>query len=477
MRMISSIIFIFTVICSHSLSPILLNAAEIQSRISLKAVSIPVSIQYPERPGGGRWAAYALEATGKFLPLAEQYLDTPFTGTRGFKIIVCDKCGSMDSGTVKIGHSDKNSPALLFHELGHFWYGYAPGYTKIEWLVEGIVSFLPMAMHEKGILAMTGEERGDLINGWMFRTVIPEKEDRPLSVFDKDYYYRYAKSYKIQYLIYSELGRDKYRSFLRSILTEHPSDNTAVISLLNRYKPMAWQRFLAGWVFPGDYQAIGMEDFKDHDNDGLMSVEEHYLGTAGNRSDSDGDGYGDGWEKEHEYNPLDAKSPSGITFPVVDGSPDRISRTPGARIDDAKGDNNGSSDISRGEAYILDGGGHDLFFRGEFHVKEVKPSFHTVHIQTADGRNFWIQTKNPVTNLWISEFRDGTPFDKWTKSSIDPDKIKMAYAEVFELSLSLKDLNIRAPFKLRYYSGGYNNTLEKWDSDSTDFITILPGTR
>jgi len=383
----------------------------------------------------------------------------------------------MDSGTVKIGHSEKNAPALLYHELGHFWYGYAPGHTQIEWLVEGIVSFLPMAMHEAGMLPMTGEEHGDMISGWMFRTTIPEKEDRPLSVFDTTYYYRYAKSYKIQYLIYSELGREKYRGFLLSILTERPKDNPAVVSLLNRYKPMEWQRFLSGWVFSGDYQAIGMADFKDHDNDGLMSVEEHYLGTDRERSDSDGDGYGDGWERGHGYNPRDAKSPSGIAFPVVDGSPDRVNRTPAARIDDTKGDNTASSDISRGEAYTIGDGGHDFFFRAEFHVKEVKPSFHTVHIQTDDGRNFWIQTKNPVTTLWISEFRDGTPFDKWTKSSIDPDKIKMAYADVFELSLSLKDLNIRGSFKLRYYSGGYNNTQEKWDSDGTDFMTIAPGNR
>ena len=141
--MISSTLLIFTVICGPGLSAIKLSAAELQSRISLKSVSIPVSIQYPGRPGDTRWAAYALEATGKFLPATERYLDTRFPGGNGFKIIVCDKCGSMDSGTVKIGHSEKNAPALLYHELGHFWYGYAPGHTQMNGWLKELSAFSP----------------------------------------------------------------------------------------------------------------------------------------------------------------------------------------------------------------------------------------------------------------------------------------------------------------------------------------------
>lgn len=449
-----------------------LPAAELGTSISLKSKKVQITVDYPVNPENDPFARYALTKTADFLPAVEKYLDIPFPGLDAFRILICEKCGSMDEKTVKIAPGKNNAPALLYHELGHFWYGYAPGHTKREWLIEGIVSFLPMAMHETGFITMNLDERDDLIEGWMFNTVVPKNDDKAMASWHGDYFHRYAKSYKIQYLISRELGKEKYRSFLNSVIIEKPQNDAAILMLLKKHKPMDWHAFLSGWVFPGEYKNIKMDDFGDQDLDGLLNIEERYTGTSSEIADSDGDGYADGWEWKNGYDPKNKLSPSEMEFPVVDGCKDAIKKSTVFSITDQKDDATASSDISILEVHIIKNSPHNIFLRTEFYKNEKRPSFHTVRLRSEDGRNFWIQTKSPVRGVWISEFSDDLPFEKWKTSKIDVKKIAVTYSDVFELSFSSDDFGLKNSFTIRYIAGGYTNGKEKWDSDMTEFLQV-----
>jgi hypothetical protein len=62
----------------------------------------------------------------------------------------------------------------------------------------------------------------------------------------------------------------------------------------------------------GDHGATG-----DPDNDDLDNAGEYQAGTDPRNPDTDGDGYSDGWEVEHGFDPLDPNNPNKLFMPVM----------------------------------------------------------------------------------------------------------------------------------------------------------------
>ena len=134
------------------------DAGVIAGKMKLSTGAVEYSVSYD---GGKKdWAEYVLSGIGRYLEASEKYLAEKFPGVDSFPVNGKEevtyrgvRVGGKnlgDSVELEYGISKRGEPALLFHELGHFWYGYPDGgdgsSEELSWLVEGVVSFLPVAM-------------------------------------------------------------------------------------------------------------------------------------------------------------------------------------------------------------------------------------------------------------------------------------------------------------------------------------------
>ena len=106
-------------------------------------------------PGNDEWAEYVMRITERFLPAAEEYLGAPLPRTEPFiihgrDVVLYDRPDPGKYGTrvggvnfwdyigIEYELTYIGEPALLFHELGHFWYGslYRSAGEETNWLIE-----------------------------------------------------------------------------------------------------------------------------------------------------------------------------------------------------------------------------------------------------------------------------------------------------------------------------------------------------
>ena len=313
-------------------------------KAALSVGPVEYAVSYQE--GRRDWAEYIRAVTGRFLEASEKYLARRFSRSESFSVNGREevthrgfRVGGMnlgDSVELEYGIRRTGEPALLFHELGHFWYAYSSGgdgsNEELSWLIEGIVSFLPVAMREAGFFEFSDSEYRAIQLHWAFEDHKREK-DLPVA---HDFRFEtggdfsgffYIKTFKIQYLLFKELGPEGYRRSLREIPTVSATGtNRQILAVLNRLKPADWHSLLSGWVFPGDYRVVSYSDFRDVDCDGLLSVDEHFLGTDPRNGDTDGDALPDGTEREFGLDPVSAdpdEKVAELTFrfgPFIDGT-------------------------------------------------------------------------------------------------------------------------------------------------------------
>ncbi len=163
---------------------------------------------------------------------------------------------------VEYGIASVSRPALLFHEVGHFWF-----YTN-PWLNEGIASFLPIACANDRVLHLQQAELNSIWRHWGIHDG-PNDADRPTeSDFRKDggnsFLLWYNKTFKIQYIIFTELGAEGYKKFVAAVAA-HPATvttNSDALSLLASVKKADWKNILSGWVFAGPYTKYTWDFFK-----------------------------------------------------------------------------------------------------------------------------------------------------------------------------------------------------------------------
>ena len=116
--------------------------------------SLPVKVVYG--PGRGAWARYVLERTLAYLPALESYLgvEIPFgkqIRIEGHRRVMLNGIWyggtNWPLGTLRIEYNllRIGQPGLLYHELGHCWFALR-GKPELPWMVEGMVSYLPLAM-------------------------------------------------------------------------------------------------------------------------------------------------------------------------------------------------------------------------------------------------------------------------------------------------------------------------------------------
>ncbi len=437
--------------------------------LPLKLSAGPAVLIVRHEPRHELAARYVGRMSQAYLPAVERLLERPLR-LPSRKIIIHGRGESIHSPEdVNVSlEGALESPALLFHELGHLWFGLAGG--SVEWFDQGVVSYLAIALHEHGLLRLSPQELRNVRSAWSWAQT-DWADDFALREFApgrKSSRVLYDKSFKVQYLLHRELGRAGYARLLRDILqAKRRLSETELFTFLDRGKARDWKQFLSGWVLTGPYHTFSPTSFADRDEDRLIDVEEHYLRTDPARADSDGDGYADGWEVASGHDPLQAKSPGPLPRPVVDGVTDLHLPPPEQEVLDARGEATASTDIDSGAIHLSpESGQRTVFVRAQFRAREKGPALHTLHLRSPDGRNFWIQANTiDMLNVWISEFRDGEPFERWRKSNVPGGRVKLALADVFEARFAPADFGIHGDFQLSYMAGGRTAGREVWNSD------------
>ncbi|HUV06872.1 MAG TPA: hypothetical protein VMX75_04020, partial [Spirochaetia bacterium] len=157
-------------------------------KAALSVGPVEYAVSYQE--GRRDWAEYIRAVTGRFLEASEKYLARRFSRSESFSVNGREevthwgfRVGGMnlgDSVELEYGISRTGEPALLFHELGHFWYAYSSGgdgsNEELSWLIEGIVSFLPVAMREAGFFEFSDSEYRAIQLHWAFEDHKREKD-------------------------------------------------------------------------------------------------------------------------------------------------------------------------------------------------------------------------------------------------------------------------------------------------------------
>ncbi|EQA64897.1 hypothetical protein [Leptospira alexanderi] len=153
-------------------------------------------------------------------------------------------------------------PALLFHELGHFYF------SDLAWLSEGLVSFLPFVLYKEKKIDLTKEELISIAEEWDTEEGLQGGKDFPL---DPDFRQKYPsatsvfynKALKVQYILYKELGPVGYRDFVKKLVFENsPKTTKEVILKLKSIRNKNWSSLLKGWVIPGPYEVYTWKTFQ-----------------------------------------------------------------------------------------------------------------------------------------------------------------------------------------------------------------------
>ena len=432
----------------------LAGAAELRGEVTLSRGSLPLTVVYG--PGREIWARYVLERTRSYLPAVESYLGVklPYRGTiriEGHRRVTLNGkwVGGLNwpLGTLRMEYNllRVGNPALLYHELGHFWFGLR-GREELPWMVEGVVSYLPLAMAEAGHFPLAPGQAGVLRGHWGFRlgNFEPDapmlKDFRPKGV--KWFRAWYRKTFKLQYLLHRQLGGGKYRRLVRSFHAGFPvNDSTAVSSMLNGLQPGDWTGFLSGWVFPGAYAGFSPRSFLDRDGDGLLDVEEHFARTDPAKTDTDGDLIPDGAELALGTDPLgwDPPEMAARHGPFADGDPAewKLFRSSVAR--DALGDSSGGAGMDFATmSYLIRGGMLHVMVRTRGTPRpKPKVMFQLLADTDGDGqwdRNFGFFLDNPAMP-WLYVVSEG----------VRPlPGLKAAMGRVFEMAIPLKGFRGRA---------------------------------
>ncbi|TGL61135.1 hypothetical protein EHQ64_14665 [Leptospira sarikeiensis] len=235
------------------------------------------------------WDKYASEKTKKVLDAYESYLGITFQqasspifktlpSSEKDKIRLVLKEAVLLNGTrvggynnvsgelgkdlgifMEIGLVPPGYPALLLHELGHYYF------TEPAWLSEGIVSYLPYLLSKRGYLKLDPDELQSVMEEWTLSEPIP-KLDPPLS---QDFHqsnpslgpWFYSKSVRTQFILHKELGYEGYKSFLKQVASAEILNTDSILRILNKLQRKDWNKILQGWVLPGPYSVYPVNSF------------------------------------------------------------------------------------------------------------------------------------------------------------------------------------------------------------------------
>jgi hypothetical protein len=242
-------------------------------KVTFNYITTEIKIRYDK--GHEDWADFIMSGTSAYIPAVENYLGWTFPHevfiiNGGEKILSPsgEQVGGYNRGEeidLQYDLVKQGNPGLLYHELNHAWF-LSWGQMEIEWFIEGICSFLPVAIRDSGLLSDEYVSRENIFANWNLKSDVSSIEDEPLSMdfrYEKDKFgFFYTKSFRVQYIIYKELGTEKYHDFVVDTYnTSYLKDVNTIIDILSKYKDTDWNSILSGWVIPGKYTKYKLDKF------------------------------------------------------------------------------------------------------------------------------------------------------------------------------------------------------------------------
>ena len=242
-------------------------------KVTFNYITTEIKIRYDK--GHEEWADFIMANTCAYIPAVENYLGWTFPHevfiiNGGEKI--CSPSGEWVGGynrgeeiDIQYNLSQPGNPGLLYHEINHSWF-LSWGEVGIEWFIEGICSFLPVSIGDSGFLSDKYVRRDNIFTQWGFHSDLSSVEDEPLCMdfrYEKDKFgFFYHKTFRVQYIIYKELGTEKYHDFVVDAYnTSYLKDVNTIIDILSKYKETDWKSILSGWVIPGKYTKYKLDSF------------------------------------------------------------------------------------------------------------------------------------------------------------------------------------------------------------------------
>lgn len=376
-RKLAPLMMLAAVFCASLFPSFPAAAAEIGENVKIAGSHRKITVIY--KKGREAWARYVAQSAKRFLEAAGGYLDARPNIPGEIFLVGQEKVylegkwvGSYVRGNrvyLEYGLIRRGYPWMVFHGLGHLWFdyqGYPGNKDEVAWFIEGVVSYLAIAMNdipagEPGALMLEDQERGSILEGTLAGFLSPVADPPMHTDFRSDggrelFLFWANKTFKLQYVLYRELGAKKYRKLLRAFYKKsRDSQGPPLLELMHRIKPINWKTFLNGWVFPGAYGPLAYRDFLDADGDGLIGVEEHYAKTDPAKADSDGDGIPDGAEVAFGLDPLKANPREVVKklAPFVDGDPAEWAALKAGAVRDPRGDSSGGPSLDMVELSYL----------------------------------------------------------------------------------------------------------------------------
>lgn len=285
-----------------SLLPVLATGGELRKDTYVRAGAFTLTVCFKE--GKEAWAKSIIDESPNYIRKVERYMNSSIRWPKYMIIQGCDDCTSraeLQQHTIYLNYqySTPEDVSVLFHEINHFWFYYNVNKSSEEWLIEGIASFLPNAMRNKKLLKDKPLYHEVIDRYWGLDWPLPNTlKDLPLYPFNEGKRQLvYTKSYRLQYLFYCLLGKEKYQSFVKKISSLRRRSPSRVIAILNQYRKANWKRIISGWVLGDKYRQISLSDFTyDQDSDGLSRAKEYCYRTKAMDYDTDGDLLPDGAE-------------------------------------------------------------------------------------------------------------------------------------------------------------------------------------
>ena len=271
-----------------------------EKSVPIQLIGGEARLEIVDERGDSSWSSYYAREVPAYLKACESYTAIPFHATAApfYESLPADRrwevrligrekvflngvwVGGYNNSSgiygddrgifVEYGRTAVREPALVLHELGHFWF------YSIPWLSEGIVSFLPLVLNAEGLLSLSPAELKSIWVSWGFRQV-PAGGDQPTEVDFRasggdSFLLWYNKTFKVQYIICRELGMQKYMDFLRLVAERGPrlESSADVLDILQSLRSADWRRLLSGWVFDGPYRDYPWEFFRDESLSGTF---------------------------------------------------------------------------------------------------------------------------------------------------------------------------------------------------------------
>jgi ankyrin repeat protein len=233
-------------------------------------------------------AAYYFPASIEYLGLVPDDVFGEDARERRIVIVCSEASGSAywTPGSINLFSKHISNPAIkqnyvsvVYHELGH---NYFRGGSEIAWFIEGVNSYLPIAAAEAGLLDPAKLPVEGIRGIWNFGNTKTDGDRPCIEDFkNTNFSYFYSKSFKIQHIIFKELGNAKYRAFVRAVLDEvfmnpktSSEDCERIIGLLEKQKAIDWKTMLQGWVFPGKYVKYTPASFGDMNKNKIPDIDE-----------------------------------------------------------------------------------------------------------------------------------------------------------------------------------------------------------